>query len=62
LSANNPPAQRINGYLLDEQSGNTPDSEAAGIWVLIAKVRTLSTADFIVLQVEAGEGVTVTAT
>lgn len=61
-SANNPPAQRISGYLLDEKSGNTPDLEAKGIWVLIAKVRTLATADFIVLQVEAGEGVKVTAT
>jgi hypothetical protein len=62
LSANNPPAQRISGYLLDDKSGNTPDLEAKGIFVLIAKVRTLATADDIVLQVEAGEGVTVTAT
>lgn len=61
LSANNPPAQRISGYLLDDKSGNTPDLEAKGIFVLIAKVRTLATADDIVLQVEAGEGVTVTA-
>lgn len=62
LSANNPPAQRISGYLLDDKSGNTPDLEAKGIWVLIGKVRTLATADFIVLQIEAGEGVKVTAT
>jgi hypothetical protein len=60
-SANNPPAQRILGYLLDDESGNTPDLEAKGIWVLIGKVRTLATADFIVLQIEAGEGVKVTA-
>jgi len=61
FSENNPPAQRISGYLLDDKSGNTPDLEAKGIWVLIGKVRTLATADFIVLQIEAGEGVKVTA-
>lgn len=60
LSETNPAAQRISGYLLDEKSGNTPELEARGIWVLIVKVRTLATADFLVLQVEAGEGVTVT--
>jgi hypothetical protein len=62
LSTNNPPAQRISGYLLDDKSGNTPDLEAKGIFVLIAKVRTLATADEILLQVSAGEGVVVTAT
>lgn len=62
LSPNNPPAQRISGYVLDDVGGNTPDLEARGIWVLIARVRTLATADFIVIQVEAGEGVNVTAT
>ena len=60
LSINNPPAQRIAGYIIDDKSGNTPDLEAKGIFVAIAKVRTLATADFIVLQVEAGEGVNVT--
>ncbi len=62
VSETNPAAQRISGYLMDEKSGNTPDLEAKGIWVLIAKVRTLATADFLVLQTEVGEGVVVTAT
>jgi hypothetical protein len=62
LSVNNPPAQRIAGYGLDDKSGNTPDTEAKGIWVIIAKVRTLATADDILLQVQAGEGVDVTVT
>lgn len=62
LSINNPPAQRISGYIIDEKSGNTPDLEDKGIWVLISKVRTLATADFLVVQVEAGEGVNVTVT
>lgn len=59
LSPDNPTRQRINGYIVDEKSGNTPQSEAKGIFVLIVKVRTLSTADFIVLQFEIGEGVVV---
>lgn len=57
LSPNNPAAQRINSYIVDPKSGNTPDLEAAGIFVIIVKVRTLATADFIVLQFEVGEGV-----
>lgn len=60
-SLNNPRAQRINAYELDDVSGNTKDLAAKGIWVLIVRVRTLATADFIVLQAEIGEGVTVTA-
>lgn len=59
LSPDNPPAQRISGYLLDSKSGNTPQLEAKGIYVLVIKVRTLATADFIVLQFEVGEGVVV---
>jgi len=62
LSLNNPPAQRIVGYLIDDKSGNTPDTEARGVFVVIAKARSLATADEIVLQSEIGEGVNVTAT
>lgn len=62
LSPNNPPAQRINAYEVDTKSGNTPTLEAAGIFVIIIRVRTLATADFIVLQAEIGESVTVTST
>lgn len=62
LSPNNPPAQRIAGFIIDDVSGNTPESVAKGIFVVIAKVRTLATGDFIVLQAEVGENVNVTAT
>lgn len=61
-SPNNPPAQRISGFTTDDASGNTPELEAAGVHVIIVRARTLATADFIVLQVEAGEGVNVTVT
>lgn len=57
LSPNNPIAQRISAYEIDDVSGNTPDLEAKGIFVVIVRVRTLATADFIVLQTEIGEGV-----
>jgi len=62
LSPNNPPAQRIAGYTVDDVSGNTPDLEAKGIFVVISKVRTLATGDFLVVQTEVGEGVEVTVT
>jgi hypothetical protein len=61
LSPDNKARQRINGYLLDDKSGNTPSSEAKGIFVLIVKVRTTPTADFIVLQFSVGEGVVVSS-
>lgn len=61
LSINNPAAQRIAGYIVDDKSGNTPTLTAQGIFVVIIKVRTLATADFIVLQAEVGEAVNVTA-
>lgn len=57
LSPGNPAAQRISSYVVDDKSGNTPDLEAQGIFVLIIRVRTLASADFIVLQTEIGEGV-----
>jgi hypothetical protein len=57
LSPNNPPAQRIVDFQVDDKSGNTKELEAKGIFVLIVRVRTLATADFIVLQAEIGEGV-----
>ncbi len=61
LSETNPAAQRIAGFVIDDVSGNTPDLEAAGVWVIIGRVRMLATADFIVFQSEVGAGVTVTA-
>jgi hypothetical protein len=59
-SDNNPSAQRIADYSIDDQSGNTPQLEARGIFVIIVRVRTLATGDFIVLQTEVGEGVQIT--
>jgi hypothetical protein len=61
-SPNNPAAQRIAAFGVDDVAGNTPELTAKGIFVVIVKVRTLATADFITLQVEAGENVDVTVT
>lgn len=57
LSANNPELQRIEAFSVDDSvnAGNTPESLALGIYRLSVKVRTLSSLDFIVITVEAGE-------
>lgn len=60
LSPDNAAFQRISGFQIDPISGNTPDLTARGIFVIIVRVRTLATADFIVVQAEIGEGVVVT--
>jgi hypothetical protein len=59
-SPNNPAASRIAAYEIDDVSGNTPDLEASGVFVIIVRVRLTPTADFIVLQTEIGEGVEIT--
>jgi hypothetical protein len=59
-SPSNPAAQRIVNYQVDDKSGNTPELLARGVYVVIVRVQTLSTADFIVLQTEVGEGVKIT--
>lgn len=56
------PSQRIDSYLVDMQSGMTDDFRNAGIQVIIVKVRTVPTADFIVIQCEVGNGVVTTST
>jgi hypothetical protein len=61
LSLANPAAQRIQAYSVDEKSGNTPESEAAGIFVIISRVRTIPSGDFIVIQTEVGNNVVVTS-
>lgn len=61
LSPNNPAAQRIEAYSVDSKSGNTPELNAAGIYVVVVKVRMLGMSDAIVLQAEVGPTVTVTA-
>lgn len=60
LSANNPSAQRIKGYSLDDKSGNTDDLEAAGIWIVQGDCRLLATGDVIVFATRIGEGVVIT--
>lgn len=52
--------QRIGGYISDYVTGNTAAKAAAGIAVLILKIRTLSSMDFITFQVEVGETVEIT--
>lgn len=59
LSPDNPDAQRINEYQVDDKSGNTPNLAAKGIHVIIVRVRMTPTADFIVLQAEVGENVVI---
>ena len=61
LSENNPAQQRIKAYSVDDKSGNTPARSAKGIHVIITKVRTLPTGDFIVIQSEVGESVEVSS-
>jgi hypothetical protein len=58
-SENNPAAQQIVDYALDDKSGQTPDLTAAGVFVIIGRVQTLSTMDFIYFQAEVGESVVV---
>jgi len=57
LSDNNPSSQRIDSYLIDAISPNTPESLAAGLFRIKIKVRTLSSLDVIVLDMEIGENV-----
>lgn len=61
LSSTDPSAQRIEAYSVDSKSGNTPELNAAGIYVVVVKVRMLGMSDSIVLQAEVGPTVTVTA-
>lgn len=60
LSPNNTAAQRIEGYIIDEKSGNTKASLAAGAFRVILRVQTLSSLDSIILQTEIGESVDIT--
>lgn len=60
LSPDNPPAQRIDSYQIDDKSGNTAQLSENGIFVIIGRVRMTPTADFIVFQSEVGNGVVIT--
>lgn len=57
LSPNNVAASRIDGYEVDDKTGNTNELEEQGIFVLIFRVRMTPIAKFIVLQAEVGTGV-----
>lgn len=55
-----PQFQRIAAYSVDGTSGNTPEQEAAGIYVVAVNVRLLSEIDNLVLLTSIGPDVTVT--
>lgn len=57
LAEENPERQRIAGYSIDITSGNTEASAAAGIFVIIERIKTLASMDAIVLQTEIGTNV-----
>ena len=61
-SPNNPPAQRIANYSVDDVSGNTPALTAQGINVIIVNVTTDPTQDDLVLQTNIGPSVVITQT
>lgn len=59
LSTDNLAGQRIAEYSVDDRSGNTAARLAKGIFTILVRVRTLASADFLVLQTEIGEGVVI---
>lgn len=59
LSPQLPAAQRINGYLVDEKGGNTPDLNKLGVFVTNVYVQLLPTMDYIVFVTQIGETVTI---
>ncbi len=62
VSANNPSAQRIDGYSIDFTTANTPATLARGMFRVIINVRTLSSLDSIVIETNIGESVVVSET
>ena len=61
LSENNPEAQRIESYSIDDKSPNTPALSARGIWIVKSVVRMLPTLDTLVVQSEVSpDAITVT--
>ena len=62
LSDNNPEAQRIESYSIDDKSPNSPALAAKGIWVIKSTVRMLATLDTLVVMSEVSpDAITVTA-
>lgn len=63
LSDNNPEAQRIASYSIDDRSANTPSLSAQGIWIVKSTVRMLPTLDTLVVMSEVSPtAITVTVT
>lgn len=60
LSPNNPQAQRIAGYTVDDKSVNSDDSIARGLYKLLVKVQTLPSFDSIGIVEEVANDVQVT--
>ena len=61
LSENNPEAQRIESYSIDDKSPNTPALSARGIYIVKSVVRMLPTLDTLVVQSEVSpDAITVT--
>lgn len=60
LSPNNPAAQRIAAYSIDDKSGNTQALNAQGVYIWIILVQMLATQDTIGLQLSVGPTVQVT--
>jgi hypothetical protein len=59
LNKNNPGQQRIGGFTVDPNSGNTPTTLGLGIFRVIVNVQTLPSLDSIVLQTTIGDTVQV---
>jgi hypothetical protein len=57
LSENNKSASRIRGFSVDAESGNTPELDAAGVFVIKYAVEMLVIANTIVQQANIGYGV-----
>lgn len=52
VSRNNPAAARIDSYVIDDKTGNTPSLEARGIFTVISRWRMLGTLDVLVAQTD----------
>jgi hypothetical protein len=61
LSPDQPSAQRIVAYQVDETSGNTAKLLSQGIFILIVNVTTLASMDDIVIESRIGETVQITS-
>jgi hypothetical protein len=59
LSPNDPNASRIDGFSVDAKTPNTPDSMAAGVFRMLAKVRMTPNIKDIVLDIQVGTTVVI---